>query len=53
LKNCDRSARTAARIWSNAAFGVPPGLATVFSINGGTAPISTTLATRPVPCRAM
>jgi hypothetical protein len=41
--------RTPARIWSNASIGKPPGLAFVFSINGGTAPINTALATRLVP----
>ena len=33
--------------------GRPPGLAAVFSISGGTAPISTALATRLVACRPM
>ena len=46
LKNCERSARTPARISSNTSIGRPPGLAAVFSISGGTAPISTALATR-------
>jgi tetratricopeptide (TPR) repeat protein len=37
---------TPARIWSNASIGVPVGLAAVFSISGGIAPINTVLATR-------
>jgi hypothetical protein len=49
LKNCERSARTAARIRANASSGKPPGLASIFSISGGTAPISTAFATRFVP----
>jgi hypothetical protein len=53
LKNCDRSASTAARIPSNVSIGRPPGLAAVFSISGGTAPISTAFATRDVPWRPM
>jgi len=53
LKNCERSARTLARIPSNASIGKPPGLAAVFSISGGTAPMSTALATRLVPWRPM
>src|SRR5439155_89706 len=49
LKNWERSARTPVRIWSNASSGRPPGLVAVFSISGGTAAISTALATRLVP----
>jgi hypothetical protein len=53
LKNCERSAMTAARIWSKASIGRPSGLAAVFSIKGGTAEIRPALATRAVPCRPM
>ena len=38
---------------SKASIGVPPGLASVLSISGGTAPTRTALATREVPCRPM
>jgi hypothetical protein len=38
---------------SNAAIGRPPGLASVWSISGGTAPINTAAATRAVPWRPM
>ena len=34
-------------------FGSPPGFASVCSISGGTELISTALATRLWPCRAM
>ena len=44
---------TLARIPSNTSIGMPPGLAAVFSISGGTAPISTAFATRLVPWRPM
>jgi hypothetical protein len=38
---------------SNTSIGRPPGLAAVFTMMGGTAPISTALATRLVPWRPM
>src|SRR6266436_9216668 len=50
FQNCERSAWTAERSLSNSSIGVPPGLAAVFGISGGTALISTALATRWVPC---
>src|SRR5213593_4441121 len=49
MKNCDRSARTPARIWSKAESGKPPGLFAVFSMSGGTALIGTAFATRLEP----
>ena len=49
LKNCERSARTSARIWSNVSIGKPPGFAAVFSIKAVTDPINTAMATRFVP----
>jgi hypothetical protein len=53
FQNCERSVTTLARKPSNTEIGRPPGLADVFSISGGTEAISTALATRLVPCRAM
>ena len=47
VSDCDRSALTDARSPSKTSIGRPPGLAGVFSIIGGTAPISTSFATRP------
>ena len=44
---------TPARMPSNTSIGRPPGLSAVFNISGGTAPISTALATRSVPWRPM
>ena len=44
---------TPARMRSNASMGMPPGLAAVLSISGGTAPTSTALARRAVPWRPM
>ena len=43
--------RVMARISSNAPMGRPPGLAAVFNISGGTAEMSTAIATRFVPWR--
>jgi hypothetical protein len=53
MKYCDRSARTPARMPSNASMGSPFGLAAVFSISGGTAEMSTAFETRDVPWRPM
>jgi len=53
MKNFERSARTPVRIPSKTSFGKPPGFAAVFSMSGGTAPISTAFATRFVPWRPM
>src|SRR5690242_2798096 len=50
FQNCERSAWTAERSLSNSSIGVPPALAAVFGISGGTALISTAWATRWVPC---
>ena len=49
----DRPHRRAATIVGKHPIGNPPGFAAVFSISGGTALISTALATRFVPCRPM
>src|SRR6266403_2028852 len=45
LKNCERSLSTPLRMPSKTSIGKPPGLAAVFTIKGGTAPIRTALAT--------
>jgi hypothetical protein len=46
LYSCERSAMEAARMPSKNSSSKPSGLASVFSISGGTAPTSTALATR-------
>ena len=53
LKNCERSARSALRRPSNTSIGSPPGLAAVFTISGGTAPIEDRFRERPCSAGAV
>jgi hypothetical protein len=47
-KSCARSTSRAVRYASKTSKGSPPGLAAVFGMSGGTAPMRTALATRPL-----